>query len=79
MSRIDGDVDNIEINRSVADDASHRDRRLLPEDMYAITAMRQSGSGAFQGRGDMPAATRRWQNASAEGTFSITVYSTVMF
>ena len=49
VSRIDGDVDNIEINRAVADDASHRDRRLLPEDMYAITAMRQSGSGAFQG------------------------------
>ncbi len=55
MSRIDGDVDNVEINCAVADDASHRDRRLLPEDMYAITAMRQSGSGAFQGARRQPA------------------------
>ena len=49
VSRIDGDVDNVEINRAVADDAPHGDRRPLPEDMYAITAARQPGSGAFQG------------------------------
>ncbi len=48
VSRIDARR-HIEMDRAVADDASYRDWRSCQRRSYAITAMRQSGSGAFQG------------------------------